>query len=93
MQVDVISAKFRNGVHSYSFSPNGFDLKVGDYVIVETEKGRDIVRITKANHQVEIQNLIEPLKDVVKIASEEEVKMAEENNKKAAEAKKNSKKK
>lgn len=83
MQVEVVSAKFRNGVHAYSFSPNGFELNVGDYVIVETEKGRDIVRITKSIHNVDAENLVEPLKNVVKIASEEEIKMADENNKKA----------
>ena len=46
MQIEAVQAKFRNGAHSYSFSPNGHQLNVGDYVIVDTEKGRDIVRIT-----------------------------------------------
>lgn len=79
MQVEVVEAKFRNGVHAYSFSPNGHKLNVGDYVIVETEKGRDIVRITKSAEMVDFKSLIEPLKDVIKIASKEELKMAEEN--------------
>lgn len=83
MQIETIEAKFRNGAHSYSFSPNGFDLKVGDYVIVDTEKGRDIVRVTKAASMVDISDLVEPLKDVVKIATAEELKLAEENYKKA----------
>lgn len=83
MQVEVVQAKFRNGVHSYSFSPNGIDLKVGDFCIVDTEKGRDIVRITKAPQMVEEKALPEALKNVVKIASDEELKMAEENYAKA----------
>lgn len=83
MQVEAIQAKFRNGVHSYSFSPNGLDLKVGDYVIVETEKGRDIVRITKSAQMIDMTELLEPLKNVVKIATKEEIEMAEENNLKA----------
>ena len=36
MQIEVVEAKFRNGAHGYSFSPNGIDLKVGDYCIVDT---------------------------------------------------------
>lgn len=83
MQVKVVSAKFRNGVHSYSFSPRNLDLKVGDYVIVETEKGRDIVRITSEAEYVEEETLPEPLKDVIKIADENDLRMGQENYKKA----------
>ena len=83
MQVDVISAKFRNGVHAYSFSPNGHTLNVGDYVIVDTEKGRYIVRVTKSTYKIEEGELVEPLKNVIKIATQEELQMAEENYKKA----------
>lgn len=83
MQVKVVNAKFRNGVHSYSFSPRNLDLKVGDYVIVETEKGRDIVRITSDIEYVEEETLPEPLKDVVKIADENDLRLGQENYKKA----------
>lgn len=83
MQVEIVQAKFRNGVHSYSFSPNGLSLKVGDYVIVDTEKGKDIVRITKERQLIEKENLSEPLKNVLKIATEQELKEAEKNYAKA----------
>ncbi len=83
MQVEVVEGKFRNGAHGYSFSPNGLDLKVGDYCIVDTEKGRDIVRIIKPIRMTNEEELIEPLKNVVKIASPEELKIAEKNYKKA----------
>ena len=85
MQIEVVRAKFRNGVHSYSFSPNGFDLNVGDYVIVETEKIKDIVRITSAKEIVDESQIVEPLKNVVKIADKKDLAMAEENYKKAEE--------
>ena len=83
MQVEVVQAKFRNGAHSYSFSPNNLQLKVGDYVIVDTEKGKDIVRITKSVEMIEQMELIEPLKNVIKLATKEEIAMAEESNIKA----------
>ena len=83
MQIAVVEAKFRNGAHGYSFSPNGIDLKVGDYCIVDTEKGRDLVKITKASYLIEAENLVEPLKNVVKKATDDDISMAEENYKKA----------
>lgn len=79
MQVEVVSAKFNGGVHSYSFSPNGFDLKKGDMVIVDTEKGKDIVKITKEKQMIESEKLEEPLKNVLKFASDEEIAMAKAN--------------
>ncbi len=83
MQIDVVRAKFRNGLHSYSFSPNGLELAVGDYVIVDTEKGKDIVRITSAPEKVDEGELIEPLKNVLAIATPSDIERAEENYKKA----------
>ena len=73
MQVEVIDAKFHGGSHSYSFSPNGLDIKKGDYVIVETEKGRDLVKVVSDRHMVSIDSLVEPLKNVVKIAEQKEL--------------------
>ena len=83
MQIEIVRAKFRNGVHSYSFSPNGIDVKVGDYVIVETEKGKDLVRITTAKEMVDEGEILEPLKNVVKIADQKEISMAEDSTIKA----------
>lgn len=83
MQIEIVRAKFRNGVHSYSFSPNGIEFNVGDYVIVETEKGKDIVRITSAKEFVDESEILEPLKNILKIADQQEIQMAEENQKRA----------
>lgn len=83
MQVEVVSAKFHNGSHSYSFSPNGLDLHLNDMVIVETEKGKDIVKIVKEKETIDEEKLPEPLKNVLKVADEKDIAMAEENYKKA----------
>lgn len=84
MQVEVVSIRFNGGVHDYWFSPNGLSLHQGDLVIVDTEKGKDLVKVTKESQFVEESELNEPLKNVVKVADENEIKMAEENNKKAS---------
>ena len=39
MQIEVVSARFHKGINDYYFSPNGLELKNGDKVIVDTEKG------------------------------------------------------
>ena len=69
MQIEVITAKFNKGSHGYWFSPNGFDVHKGDMVIVDTEKGRDLVKVTKDAQLIDNEQLPEPLKNIVKIAT------------------------
>lgn len=85
MQVEVVSARFFHSAFDYYFSPNGLEVKKGDYAIVETERGRDIVKIVKDKQQVEMEELVEPLKNVVKVASPTEVEEAVMHDQKAAE--------
>lgn len=85
MQVEVVSARFFHSGFDYYFSPNGLDINKGDFAIVETERGRDMVRIVKAKHNIEMEELSEPLKNVVKIATQEEVDEAVVHDQKAAE--------
>lgn len=85
MQINVVGVKFKNSNHVYSFSPNGLKLKKGDYVIVQTEKGEDLGVIVKEEYQANHEDLVSALKNVVKVASPEMVKKAEEYDKKAAE--------
>lgn len=84
MQIEVITAKFRGGCHGYYFSPNGLKLKKGDHVLVETEKGKDIVTITKEEEKIEASELTEPLKNVLKIADKSELQQWDENYNKAS---------
>lgn len=84
MQIEVVTAKFRGGCHGYYFSPNGHQLHLGDKVIVETEKGKDIVTISKEAELIDASQLAEPLKNVLKAASKHEIQEGEENFKKGA---------
>lgn len=83
MQVEVVGIKFKNSNHIYSFDPNGITLKKGDYVIVDTEKGADLGVVIKEKEQIDASTLMAPLKPVVKIASQEVVKKAEQYDKEA----------
>lgn len=81
MQIEIVKAKFAHGTHPYSFSPNGLELKKGDKVIVESERGNDIATIVEEKKQVDAQSLSDSLKNVIKIASQREIQMAIENEK------------
>ena len=83
MQVEVVSAKFRGGYNSYYFSPNGLELKKGDKVIVDTEKGNDLVTIVKDMQTIDASELTEPLKNVIRKADESDEKKAIESEQKA----------
>ncbi len=85
MQIEVVSARFLHGNNDYYFSPNNLEVNKGDYCLVDTEKGKEIVRIVRGKETIDASNLEEGLKNVIKVASESEVKEAFENDKKAAE--------
>ena len=83
MQINVVGVKFKNSNHIYSFSPNGLNVKKGDYVIVETERGEDLGVVVKEQYETTPEELVSALKNIVKIATPEMVKKAEEYDKEA----------
>ena len=83
MQVDVVGIKFKNSNHIYSFEPNGLQLKCGDYVLVDTEKGADLGVVVKERETIDPTTLSSPLKKVLKKATKEVVEKAEEYDKEA----------
>lgn len=83
MQIEVVTARFAHGNNGYYFSPNGHELKKGDKVLVETDKGKDVVTIVRESEEISADQLVEPIKNVLRKASDEEVALALENDKKA----------
>ncbi len=83
---DVISVKFKNRGKSYYFSPNGKAVKTGQAVIVETSKGLEIADCTRGNHEVEDNAVIQPLRPVVRLATRDDLRVAEINKQREKEA-------
>ena len=83
---EVISVKFKDTGKAYFFSPAGKTANQGDKVIVETQNGNEIGTVSEANHMVEDENLVLPLKKMLRIATEKDLKKVEENKKKAEDA-------
>ena len=66
----VISVRFRNGCKTYYFDPRDLTIKPGMDVIVETSQGQEFVTCVEGNHEVEDEALVEPLRTVVRIATD-----------------------
>lgn len=83
---EVISVRFKNRGKSYYFSPNGKTVKSGQQVIVETSKGLEIAECFRGNHNVEDTAVVQPLRPVVRLATRDDLRVAEINKQREKEA-------
>lgn len=83
---DVISVKFKEGGKAYYFDPAGHTVEVGDCIIVEMQTGKEIGTVSKGVHSVEDENIVQPLRKMLRKATEKDLKKVEENRKKETEA-------
>ena len=84
--IEVVSVRFKNRGKSYYFSPNGLKIEAGKKVIVETSKGLEIVDCCRGNHMVMDTSVIQPLRNVVRIATADDLRVAELNKRREKEA-------
>ena len=84
--IKVIGIRFRSGGKVYYFDPCGLELIPGMEVIVETARGVEIGSVAAPPCEVEEERLTQPLKNVVRIATKEDLEREEENRKKEKEA-------
>lgn len=83
---EVISVKFKDGGRAYFFDPDGITVNVGDSVIVGTQNGNEFGTVSEANHTVNDETIIKPLRKMLRKATERDFKKLEENKKKETEA-------
>ena len=79
--ITVIGVRFRSGGKVYYFSPGTMEIKSGDHVIVETARGVEYGYVVLGNRQVEDEKVIQTLKSVIRMATEED-HIKEQNNRK-----------
>jgi len=77
--VKVASVHFNNAGKNYFFDPAGLELKSGDNVIVETARGQEFGTLVADICEVEEKEIVAPLKPVIRVATDEDVKKHEEN--------------
>ena len=83
---EVISIKFKEGGKAYYFDPAGIKANIGDSVIVEMQSGKEMGTVYEATHMVSDEEIVPPLRKVLRVATERDFKKVEENRKKEAEA-------
>ncbi|MDE6110530.1 MAG: stage 0 sporulation protein, partial [Eubacterium sp.] len=78
----VVGVRFRDTGKVYFFDPNKLNIKAGDHVIVETARGVECGLVAEANKEVEDDEIVAPLKPVIRIATQADMKTVEENKEK-----------
>lgn len=84
--IKVIGVRFRTAGKIYFFDPKNYDIKRGDHVIVETARGIEYGTVVSGVKEVEEEKVIQPLKPVIRIATERDIEQAANNKKKEKEA-------
>ncbi len=83
---EVIGVRFKEGGKVYYFDPDKNKLRIGDIVIVETSRGIECGAVAIANKQVADDEIVHPLKKLIRKATKEDRRRLEENKRKEKEA-------
>ena len=74
---EVVSIKFKNRGKAYFFDPAGLDLQVGESVIVDTANGMELAVCSRENHSVEDTAVVQPLRRVLRKATQMDLRAEE----------------
>ena len=74
----IIGVRFKKTGKIYYFDPNGLEIEKGMPVIVETAMGDEYGETVIANKEIEEEKLTNPLKNVIRIATDKDKKMYQE---------------
>ncbi len=83
---NIVGVRFRRLGKIYFFDPQYLIMKKGENVIVDTTDGEDIAEVVIANRKIEEEKIVKPLKKVLRIANNRDLKHYEECKKKEKEA-------
>lgn len=84
--IRVVGIRFKNAGKVYYFDPGSLDTKVGQKVIVETARGIELGEVVVRPKKVPEDDIAQPLKKVIRIATEDDVLQHSENAGKGEEA-------
>jgi len=84
--IKVVGVRFRNAGKVYYFDPDEFDIKTGDNVIVETARGIEFGKVVTGPKFITEEQIVAPLKKVIRIADDEDLKKVQDNKEKEKKA-------
>ena len=82
----VIGVRFRTAGKIYYFSPGKLKIRSGDHVIVETARGIEYGYVVMGVKDVDDEKVVQPLKSVIRLATEQDDHQSEANRQKEKEA-------
>ncbi len=82
----IIGVRFRTAGKAYYFDPKEFEPKMGDKVVVETARGLELGTVTIAPREVEDDQVVQPLKEICRMATEEDLATEARNKEREKEA-------
>ena len=84
--IEVIGVKFKSGGKMYYFAPGDLNPAEGSYVVVETARGQECGEVAARRHAVQDESITAPLKPILRLATDEDMKILEKNRAYMAEA-------
>ena len=84
--VTVIGVRFKRAGKIYFFNPGNLDIKAGMHVIVETARGIEYGLVAVGRKEIEGDKVVQPLKEVIRIATPEDDEADRKNKEKEKEA-------
>ncbi|WP_139905903.1 PSP1 domain-containing protein [Clostridium thermarum] len=84
--VQVVGIRFKKAGKIYYFDPAGLDMHTGDSVIVETARGIEFGDCVIGPKEIREDEIVSPLKSVLRKATEEDIRIHQENKAKEKDA-------
>ena len=85
-KIEIIGVRFKSTGKTYYFAPEGVTAHRGDHAIVETSRGPEYGEVTIPNRLVPVADTVQPLRPVIRVATEADVAHNKENEKKELDA-------
>ena len=84
--IKVVGVRFKKAGKIYYFDPGEIEIPNNDFVIVETVRGIEFGHVVLGPREVDEGEIVAPLKDVLRVATDEDFEIDRENKQKAIEA-------
>lgn len=82
----VVGVRFKRAGKIYYFDPGSLQIEKHDHVIVETARGIEYGEVVVGNREVSEQDVVLPLKEVIRVAEGKDIETVEENKQRARDA-------
>ena len=84
--IEVVGIRFKSVGKIYYFAPGNIEFAKGDFAVVETVRGTEIGEVMLTNRKVPEENIVSPLKPVLRKATDEDIKKIDKIKEKEKEA-------